>query len=437
MVVIKVLPSFRLTRREPKGHRFTFGDPKIEYQIDILNAEASTTSLMADIPDAQKTIVQVDVSKYVNPTFHFEVIGKTSSPAYWWSAELYRITAPEGTVAESEVNGNNTIWERRRRLNISLTGTAEYKVRFGIPSGGTAYLRMARIIVVDSFTNLTTLEEQVENGNVGSRTPATADTWQALLRIRLFRYESAKFSPSPTVSFEATIYTAAGGTAKARLWNVTDGAVVSGSEVSTTNTSPTRVRSGSITLTDAKDYRMEVTNGTDNTTINHTSGKIIFNQSGTIAKTQINKQTSFIIDSGFTTSYQQTNHWVTVTPANLPSNVTYYYEATMIKGIIATSIESGLYQRVEGSLSGSELSESGISLVRKRSGSLTVPEDDYDAEYKITGSAVNPFISGSRIIIDVETPPVVVVKKPDMRITKRPDARSKLVFKRSLKKFFS
>lgn len=59
--------------------------------------------------------------------------------------------------------------------------------------------------------------------------------------------------------FEALMQVVVDGTAKARLFDVTGNAAISGSEVTTTSTSETRVRSSSLSLTaGSRTYRFEV-----------------------------------------------------------------------------------------------------------------------------------------------------------------------------------
>ena len=47
------------------------------------------------------------------------------------------------------------------------------------------------------------------------------------------------------------------GTVQARLYNVTDSTAVAGSDISTVETSYTRVRSSSFSLTDGKEYQVQ------------------------------------------------------------------------------------------------------------------------------------------------------------------------------------
>lgn len=71
-------------------------------------------------------------------------------------------------------------------------------------------------------------------------------------------HDPAKNAPTTTYYFEAFLKAPSGQNCYARLYNVTDGAAVSGSAVSTAATTATRVRSGAITLASgSKVYRAE------------------------------------------------------------------------------------------------------------------------------------------------------------------------------------
>jgi hypothetical protein len=71
--------------------------------------------------------------------------------------------------------------------------------------------------------------------------------------IQLFT--SANYA-NVTFVFEATMKANAG-TVYARAYNITDGAALASSQVSTTSATKVRVRSGTVTPTDAKQYRAE------------------------------------------------------------------------------------------------------------------------------------------------------------------------------------
>ncbi len=72
----------------------------------------------------------------------------------------------------------------------------------------------------------------------------------------VFSYTSANYGPGLANYFEV-FHRATTGTAYARLYNTTDSAVVTGSEVNTASGTLVRQRSGAITLADGKTYRAQ------------------------------------------------------------------------------------------------------------------------------------------------------------------------------------
>lgn len=87
-----------------------------------------------------------------------------------------------------------------------------------------------------------------------------------------FLYTSANWS-SPDVYLEVFML-ASNGTIYARLWDVSTGAAVTSSEISTSEPNYTRVRSGALTLSDANEYRIQF-GVTDANSGQYLSGAII------------------------------------------------------------------------------------------------------------------------------------------------------------------
>ena len=77
---------------------------------------------------------------------------------------------------------------------------------------------------------------------------------------KIFLFTSANWTPTPTWYFEVTMK-ASSGTAKARLFNLTDSVEVTDSVVNTANATHTRVRSSAITLADGKEYEAQFGTG--------------------------------------------------------------------------------------------------------------------------------------------------------------------------------
>jgi len=100
----------------------------------------------------------------------------------------------------------------------------------------------------------------------------------------LWLYTSANWDGTVEVYFEAVLSNSAGATASAILSNAAGSANVTGSEVQTTATSQTRIRSGDIlsALTNATDYGVRIKASSGTTSIYN--AKLIIKQTGTITK---------------------------------------------------------------------------------------------------------------------------------------------------------
>jgi hypothetical protein len=82
------------------------------------------------------------------------------------------------------------------------------------------------------------------------------------------QFDATQYTGAATVYFEVIIKSLAGAEVKARLFNITDAVVVPGGEITTTSTVNVRLRTSSLTLTGAKEYRAEVrTTAGETTTI--------------------------------------------------------------------------------------------------------------------------------------------------------------------------
>jgi len=193
-----------------------------------------------------------------------------------------------------------------------------------------------------------------------------------------YLFTSGDWDPAPTVYFEA-VMSASAGTASIELRNLTDGSTPSGAEVTTTSTTPVRVRSAAITLTTAKQYgtRLKSTGASDTCTLY--SARIIFIQNGTIVKTE----TVFSLGSGGTTTG--------TTYADDASKTYYYHETGFLDGTLAAYFEGFLSPSNAASTASAQLADSGGSAL---SGS----------EITLTGTTTNTLVRSSAItLVDATT----------------------------------
>jgi hypothetical protein len=186
-------------------------------------------------------------------------------------------------------------------------------------------------------------------------------------------YTAANFDGTVEVYFEAVLTASAGNTAYAQLtWQ--DGTAVGGSEVSTTQTTATRVRSGNIfsNMTNAKVYKARVK--TSASTMYCRGARLVIVQSGTITATE--------------TEIQMTD---TVTPggadyADSTKGSIFYYDADQYDGTVnvyfegmSTGWTAVYYRLVDASntpVTGSNHTKAGDgTLERWRSAALTLVDN--------------------------------------------------------------
>lgn len=98
----------------------------------------------------------------------------------------------------------------------------------------------------------------------GATTHTFTDTAYATRERSIARLDMAVYDPDPTLYLEAVVKAPAGETVFLRLWDRTAGAPVAGSELSTTSTSFSLVRSAGFTLPGASEYQyqFQTTGGT-------------------------------------------------------------------------------------------------------------------------------------------------------------------------------
>ena len=100
-------------------------------------------------------------------------------------------------------------------------------------------------------------------GSFAGKSAATL-SWTAIGALML--YAKASWRRSHQVYLEATMRSSTG-TSQIRLYDVTAAAAVTGSAISTSSSTMTRVRSSALTLTDGNEYRVQV--GEDSAAAGH------------------------------------------------------------------------------------------------------------------------------------------------------------------------
>lgn len=339
----------------------------IEHAIDVLAGNygiPGSTADWTDIADTMKQIVLVNLANYVSPTVYFEV--NWASTAANAQARLYNVT-DGAVVAGSAVSGSSL--NRVRSGAITLpAGDKEYKIQVINPGLSISDLNNIKIIVVDSYGSLTTLQHQIE---IVLPVSHTSTTYIDVYASGYYNWDNIKFDGSVTIYYEAVLYCAK---AKAVYSQLVDsaGVAVAGSEVTVTATTPTRIRSSAITLTAGVDYKPQIKTPLGNE-MRITAAKIIIVQTGTpITKTQVIKRVGYSQSSSFT-SAQRVYCAILYTQANFPT-LTIYFESTLKVGDVNDIANADLYD-VTGAASvvGSPISHTGdLIATRTRSAAISL-----------------------------------------------------------------
>jgi len=387
---------------------------KNEYEITFLTATSRFEDVplgeWADLEAPYRQIVQINVSKFVSPVFYLEAISSVDGTRYRGTA-----FSLSGT-AEYKVQQRLVVGEYKIRLfNIKIGSPVEGSEVDTYPA--TSY-SIIRVIVLDTFVDLTTLEQQIEVGQVDS---TTSTTYVALTRPILIKHESEKYDGVITAYFEATIYTTK--TAKVAYAGLFENGVLI-AELTTTSLEPVRLRSDAITLVDEKIYQVKIKQP-DGYTMNLCGAKIILEQSGTITKTRSYRKIGNVRDWTGTT-YIRLYCTQYLNRDNLLPTLTFYYE-----GIFANRYSnvccSDLYDITRAkSIENSELCTpfGELEFLRYRSGALTlfpvtppisygnglvwtqisgveITEGEYDGRFKSDGETA--MMANGYILIDGQT----------------------------------
>lgn len=209
-----------------------------------------------------------------------------------------------------------------------------------------------------------------------------------------------------TYYFEIVMKTSAA-TAYSELYNKTAGAAVSGSEVTTTSTSNTRLRSSALTLTGSDTYTDRYKNDGSNTTTYY-GARVVVEQSANAITSTETQITLFNYTVNTTTSSSYVvpgtigaSHFL-YTSANWDGTVAIYFEA-----IFKTSggtAGSQLATVAGVAVASSEVTTTSTSYARVRSGAITLSNATaYRAEIK-SDSGTTSFIS-ARVVIQQSASP--------------------------------
>lgn len=190
---------------EGRDEPYNKGLTTLEQQLNIYNGIFAWNSATWGPSDNSLGIVHWDASKYPGATVYFEAVMQTVG---WNDTAYAKLYTTSGTALDSSQvsvgTGSSSYYVLSRTSNpISLTDNTDYTVRVYSSSGSRyVYLKAARIIVVQASENgIQATQTQIE---LGANESTTNTSFTSLTDKKYYQYDSSKFSPQPTVNFEAT-----------------------------------------------------------------------------------------------------------------------------------------------------------------------------------------------------------------------------------------
>ena len=232
-------------------------------------------------------VIQIDTTQYNGTvTYYFELVGKnTGGSDVTFTLRRVGTSTDDASIT---IPANTTNFTRFRSTSFTPpAGQTNYAVN---GSGGLAGpLNTSRVVIIQNASPITSTETQIEIGNLETTT-ATVDT--ELASPKYWLYTSANWNGTITAYFEATILSDSTKVTMTATLQVDNGAFaswtnVTGSAITTTATTSTRVRSGAITLTAGRNYRVVLKSGSSKNTMSIRNAKIIIDQTNSPTRMEL------------------------------------------------------------------------------------------------------------------------------------------------------
>jgi hypothetical protein len=411
------------------------------------NAPNSTSYSFTPTFILNQTMFYYDSSKYVSPTIYLEVITKsvtaTSNDTYVKLLESTSDSVESGSwsdVSSSELISSTTTFTNYRSSALTLTSGKRYafQCRNEASASATSAVTDVRIVILDDVGPTPNVATPIEPLFIGWQSSSSA-SYAEMSQAEQFYYDSSVYTGTINVYFEAVVQIANAATsAYCELYDIAAGAVVSGSELSTTSTTRTRLRTASaITLTSGHNYAVYFKTGNASYAATVCGAKLIIEQTGagTITKTRL-KAILAGQRSGAVTSYAASNvggvkyrtaDWTSSSPTIKAQVTLHGSTATTCYGAILTINSTTV-------LSNGELTTSNTSKTILTGGSAVSPANNttYQTGWKKTTSGT-VYDTNDSFIFDLTFPSTTTTTKTSdaklyalgVTTTKTSDARLK------------
>lgn len=372
----------------------TYAAVGFEQQINLINQEYTATD--SAVPtDNSLGLIHWDGDTFNGDSVYFEAIVKCDGCSGGNDQVIATLYTSGGSAVSngsiSTTSETYTLIRTTNNLLSSLSNDTNYTVRITRDAtAGTASIKAARLIVIQSDTAITHTQTHIE---LGGASTTTNPAYELLPVPKIFKYDAKAYAPTPTVTLEATLRSSDGdGTAYASLSTLSNcSSTVSNSETSVAGTSWGLAASESISLTDGSTYYVCIKSSSGHTA-SIANAHLILTQSTSVGIAAVEtyalmiNRYSTISDSTYTT---QTFPIQFTYGNNTGARFNYYFES-----VLNTSADTG-YARLYNiddteEIVSSEVSTNNTAYTRVRSSEITtMPTSTKILDTQIKNSASN------------------------------------------------
>ena len=280
------------------------GTPKIEQQINIIDQEYCQSASQTFGPsDNSLGWFKWEPSKYSDiSSVSFEIVGKRTAGTAL--ASLFDSNGNEVLQSEALITGASYARSRVNNLGGFLTANETYTVRSWNSEASQVCIQAARLIIFqvgNDNDSIKLSQTHVEVGGKDTINSASSSAYAQIADPKLYCFDededsadnavcdgrtTSRWSPAPTVYFEATIMIAASGDTVSVDLN-SDGTASEAEVTYTGSTNWTLVRDTGVTMMAGDQYnvRIKCTDGADfgsNCSASIANARIIFEQDATV-----------------------------------------------------------------------------------------------------------------------------------------------------------
>ncbi|HEV2192378.1 MAG TPA: YncE family protein [Nitrosopumilaceae archaeon] len=331
-------------------------------------------------------------------TFFFEVVMQSQSSSNTVTAKLFDKTS-NTVVSNSILSTSSTSPVRLRSPALALPSSAdEYAIQVSASSNSGLLLSGRMIVSQNGATNTSVV---IPIGNValslsgqpdGNNPMSTSSTSLTLVRqiAKIYHFNQTKFDGKLNVFFESVVSTTKfQRTASAYLFDLTANNTVAGSQVSTSNFIPTKVRSGNLTLASGHDYTFAISSSSTDATALSFASRIIITQNN-FTSTEIPIRVGNIYASVNTNLVNATTSISSIN-ASAFTSPRFSFEADLFTTNSSLPVSVNLFDLTKNSVtSGSTVTASSTVSTRVRAENVTLSQtaDEYITQLKGSGNLV-------------------------------------------------